>query len=56
MASQAAREAGALLLDRLGAAGQVEFKSSVVDPVTAADRDSQALIADRLLTAFPDDL
>ncbi|HCG30342.1 MAG TPA: inositol monophosphatase family protein [Thermomicrobiales bacterium] len=56
IASQAAREAGALLLDRLGAAGQVEFKSSVVDPVTAADRDSQALIADRLLTAFPDDL
>lgn len=55
-AERAAREAGALILDRLGAAGQVQFKSSVVDPVTAADRHSQALIAERLLGAFPGDM
>ena len=56
IAEQAAREAGALILERLGAAGQVQYKSSVVDPVTAADRDSQALITERLLGAFPADL
>lgn len=55
IAEQAARAAGALILGRLGTAGQVQFKSSVVDPVTAADRDSQTLIAERLLGAFPDD-
>ena len=55
VAEQAARAAGALILDRLGATGPVQFKSSVIDPVTAADRDSQALIAERLLSAFPGD-
>ncbi len=55
VAERAARAAGALILDRLGAAGAVQFKSSVVDPVTATDRDSQALITGQLRAAFPGD-
>ena len=51
----AARDAGALLRERLGKVRQVRFKSSEVDPVTEADRASEALLAERLLGAFPDD-
>ncbi|MCO5175874.1 MAG: inositol monophosphatase [Thermomicrobiales bacterium] len=55
IATATAREAGALLLSRLGEVGKVEFKSSLVDPVTSADRDSQALVTKQLHDAFPDD-
>jgi len=55
VASAAATEAGVLLLSRLGDFGKVEFKSSLVDPVTSADRDSQALVTKQLHAAFPDD-
>lgn len=55
IATATAREAGALLLSRLGDFGKVEFKSSLVDPVTSADRDCQALIIRQLHAAFPDD-
>jgi myo-inositol-1(or 4)-monophosphatase len=38
-----------------GAVRDIQFKSSVVDPVTEADKASEALIASRLQSAFPDD-
>lgn len=44
-----------MIVARLGATGQVQFKSSVVDPVTETDRDSQALITELLLATFPED-
>ena len=49
----AARDAGALLRERLGRPRDVQFKGTV-DLVTDADRAAEALIADRLRTAFPD--
>lgn len=55
IAISAARDAGLLLRERLGNVRQVRFKSSEVDPVTEADRASEALITERLLGAFPDD-
>ena len=55
VAVAAARDAGALLRGYFGQVRQVQYKSSVVDPVTEADRASEALIAGQLLAAFPDD-
>ena len=60
LAVEVAHEAGALLLDagtRLAAGDdlQVGTKSSATDPVSAADRASEQLIARRLLAARPDD-
>lgn len=55
LAESAARAAGAVLLERYGAAGGVETKSSATDPVTEADRASEALLVSRLLEARPDD-
>ncbi len=49
-----AREAGLLLRENFGHVRNVQYKS-LVDPVTEADKASEALIADRLLAAFPDD-
>lgn len=51
-AQEIAREAGRLLLDHQGRV-QVEYKGEA-DLVTAADRASEALIANRLRTAFPE--
>lgn len=51
-ASAIAREAGALLLDYRGRV-RIETKGEA-DLVTAADRDSEALIVRRLRAAFPD--
>jgi myo-inositol-1(or 4)-monophosphatase len=57
---EVAHEAGALLLDaaqRLAAGDDLDVgvKSSATDPVSAADRASERLIARRLLEARPDD-
>lgn len=49
----AAREAGALIRRRLGHYHSLETKSSLSDLVTDVDRESEALLADRLLGAFP---
>jgi myo-inositol-1(or 4)-monophosphatase len=48
-----AREAGALLLAMRGSALDVHEKGSRGDLVTAADRASEALIAERLRRSFP---
>jgi myo-inositol-1(or 4)-monophosphatase len=48
-------EAGELLREHFGRIRHVEFKSSAIDPVTEADKGSEALIASRLLAAFPSD-
>lgn len=60
LAVEVAHEAGALLLDaatRLAAGDDLDVgtKSSATDPVSAADRASERLIARRLLDARPDD-
>lgn len=49
-----AHEAGELLREKFGHVRNIQYKS-LVDPVTEADKASEALIADRLLAAFPDD-
>jgi myo-inositol-1(or 4)-monophosphatase len=54
VAVAAAREAGALLREKVGNVRDVRYKS-VVDPVTEADKASETLIATRLLEAFPND-
>ena len=48
-----AREAGALLRDRFGTALQVDEKAPQ-DYVTEVDRQSEALIRDRLMAEYPD--
>jgi myo-inositol-1(or 4)-monophosphatase len=60
LAVAVAVEAGELLMDaasRLAAGGalEVEAKSSATDPVSAADRSAEDLIATRLSAARPDD-
>jgi myo-inositol-1(or 4)-monophosphatase len=50
-----AREAGALLLERLGSPREVDVKSTATDMVSAADRDAEALIAAVLQAERPDD-
>jgi myo-inositol-1(or 4)-monophosphatase len=52
LAVDTAREAGALLRDRSGAL-DIGEKSARGDLVTAADRESERFIADRLRAAFP---
>jgi myo-inositol-1(or 4)-monophosphatase len=54
LAVATAREAGALLREKFGNVRDIRYKG-LVDPVTEADAASEALIADRLLTAFPGD-
>lgn len=51
-----AREAGNLLLSRLGSLGQADvgYKGRV-DLVTVADREAEALIVARVLARYPDD-
>lgn len=53
VAVTAAREAGALLRERLARPRDVQFKG-IVDLVTDADKASETLIAGRLRAAFPD--
>jgi myo-inositol-1(or 4)-monophosphatase len=52
LAVQTARDAGAVLRERLGSIRDVQFKG-ITDLVTDADRASEALIAERIKTAFP---
>src|SRR5918992_618077 len=53
LAIAAAREAGAILRERLLQPRDVQFKGTV-DLVTDADRASEALIAGKIREAFPD--
>jgi myo-inositol-1(or 4)-monophosphatase len=53
-AEAAARAAGALLLDGFDREKEIQTKSSAVDFVTQFDLAAEALILDRLRTAFPD--
>ncbi|MGH8908515.1 MAG: inositol monophosphatase family protein [Egibacteraceae bacterium] len=55
LAVHAARVAGGALLQRYGHAGDVEVKSSATDPVSDADRASEALLVETILAARPDD-
>ncbi|MCA1832829.1 MAG: inositol monophosphatase family protein [Actinomycetota bacterium] len=56
LACRTAIEAGALLLERFGGeAHGVGSKSSGTDMVSDADRDAEALIVERILSARPDD-
>jgi len=56
IASAAAREAGALLLEHARSAARgVDSKSTRTDPVSDADRAADALLTARLRAAFPDD-
>jgi myo-inositol-1(or 4)-monophosphatase len=56
LALGAARDAGALLLERFGGpASGVESKSSTTDMVSDADRAAERLLLDRITSARPDD-
>jgi myo-inositol-1(or 4)-monophosphatase len=55
LAVAAAEAAGRVLLERYGHATGVGAKTSVTDPVSDADRASEALLVDRLLAERPDD-
>lgn len=55
VAADVARTAGELLLAHFRGGVAVEWKGDR-DPVTAADRDAEALIRERLAAAFPGDL
>mgnify|MGYP001399754372 CR=1 FL=1 len=52
VAVEAAREAGAILLDRMEKGVTIEFKG-VMDLVTDADRTAERAIVNRILTVFP---
>ncbi|BCJ86723.1 inositol monophosphatase family protein [Effusibacillus dendaii] len=54
VAEQAAREAGNLILDKIGKATVVGEKTSNVDLVTEVDKQSEAVIRTELLAAFPE--
>jgi myo-inositol-1(or 4)-monophosphatase len=49
-----AREAGQILREKFGHVRNIQYKG-LVDPVTEADKAAEALIAERLLAAFPND-
>jgi myo-inositol-1(or 4)-monophosphatase len=55
LAVDAARAAGAELLQRAGSVHAVEAKSSATDPVSEADRASERLLTERIAAARPDD-
>lgn len=55
LAVAAARAAGAVLLERYGTALGVETKSGATDPVTEADRASESVLVEAILSARPDD-
>lgn len=55
LAVRAAHRAGAALLERYGHAGRVEAKTSATDPVSDADRASEALLVETILGERPDD-
>lgn len=53
VAVETAREAGAILRERLSLDRQIDFKGAI-DLVTDADRASEELVAARIMGAFPD--
>lgn len=55
LARDAAEAAGRVLLDRYGRRGRVETKTSATDPVSEADRASEALLVERITRARPED-
>ena len=55
LALRTATAAGRQLLDRVGDAGTVAFKTSATDPVSEADEASERLITSMLVDARPDD-
>jgi len=55
LAVEVATAAGAELLARRSDAGAVAYKTSNTDPVSEADRASERLLVDALLSARPDD-
>ena len=54
VAEVAAKEAGQILLGHLGRLASYDEKSSI-NLVTVADRESEAFLAARIRSAFPDD-
>ena len=54
VAVDAARRAGALLLDRFGSLRQVRYKGSPSNLVTEMDRQAEALVIERIQSRFPD--
>jgi myo-inositol-1(or 4)-monophosphatase len=54
IATTTARAAGQILREKFGRVRDIHYKGTV-DPVTEADKASEALIAERLLAEFPDD-
>jgi len=54
VAIDTAREAGQILREKFGNVHNIQYKG-LVDPVTEADKASEALIVERLMAAFPDD-
>ena len=54
VAETTARAAGALLMDGFGREIEISTKSSAIDFVTQYDLAAEALIMERLQTAFPD--
>ncbi|HTY76421.1 MAG TPA: inositol monophosphatase family protein [Candidatus Bathyarchaeia archaeon] len=54
VAVDAARRAGALLLDRAGALREIRYKGSPTNLVTEMDRQAEALCVDHIRRAFPD--
>lgn len=55
LAVRAAQRAGAALLERYGQAGRIDAKTSATDPVSDADRASEALLVETILGQRPDD-
>ncbi len=55
VAVEAARAAGAVLVEHAGGRIEWDRKSTPTDPVTAADRASEHLVVDLLLASRPDD-
>jgi myo-inositol-1(or 4)-monophosphatase len=55
IATRAAEAAGRALAERAGDVHAVESKTSATDPVSEADRASEELLVDLLLSARPDD-
>lgn len=55
VAMAAVREAGAAVMAHYGRGGAVAEKDGHAGPVTAADQEADAILAARLLGAFPDD-
>lgn len=55
LARDVADEASAMVLSRIDERHSIETKASVLDLVTRVDRDSEALIVERVLDARPDD-